>query len=92
MSSLQSALLKADISGRVAVSHCWDQEEPRYCAVLYFTVLYFTVLYYTSLYCTVLYCTVRQGDVFGFMVEHHAKQGQYRPALALLQVTLSPVA
>ena len=40
MSSLQSALLKADISGRVAVSHCWDQEEPRYCAVLYCTVLY----------------------------------------------------
>ena len=32
---------------------------------------------------------LRQGDVFGFMVEHHAKQGQYRPALALLQVKLS---
>ena len=50
MSSLQSALLKADISGRVAVSHCWDQEEPRYCAVLYYTVLYCTILH-----CTVLY-------------------------------------
>ena len=33
---------------------------------------------------------MRQGDVFGFMVEHHAKQGQYRPALALLQVMVSP--
>ena len=55
-------------------------------------VLCCTVLYFTVLYCTVLCCTVRQGDVFGFMVEHHAKQGQYRPALALLQVTLSPVA
>ena len=41
----QSALLKADISGRVAVSHCWDQEEPRYCTVLYYTVLYCAVLY-----------------------------------------------
>ena len=50
MSSLQSALLKADISGRVAVSHCWDQEEPRYCTVLYFSVLYCTILH-----CTVLY-------------------------------------
>ena len=55
-------------------------------------VLCCTVLYFTVLYCTVLYCTVRQGDVFGFMVEHHAKQGQYRPALALLQVTLALVA
>ena len=55
MSSLQSALLKADISGRVAVSHCWDQEEPRYCAVLYYTVLYCTSLYCTILHCTVLY-------------------------------------
>ena len=45
MSSLQSALLKADISGRVAVSHCWDQEEPRYCTVLYYTALYCAVLY-----------------------------------------------
>ena len=52
-------------------------------------VLCCTVLYFTVLYCTVL---VWQGDVFGFMVEHHAKQGQYRPALALLQVTLSLVA
>ena len=49
-------------------------------------VLCCTVLCFTVLYCTVL---VWQGDVFGFMVEHHAKQGQYRPALALLQVKLS---
>ena len=48
MSLSQSALLKADISGRVAVSHCWDQEEPRYCTVLYY---YCTV----RLCCTVLY-------------------------------------
>ena len=25
----KSALLKADISGRVAVTHAWDKEEPR---------------------------------------------------------------
>ena len=56
------------------------------------TVLYCSILYCAVLYCTVLCCTVRQGDVFGFMVEHHAKQGQYRPALALLQVMVSPVA
>ena len=28
---------------------------------------------------------VRKGDVYGFMIEHHAKNNQYKPAHALLE-------
>ena len=28
---------------------------------------------------------VRRGDVYGFMIEHYAKNSQFKPALALLE-------